>query len=350
MADIIIKANNRTSYDVINAVVNEYVNGNLPVKQLCEKYNTSLKTIKKWVIQSGNPLRVDDFQVLNNAVNEYINSKKSLRYIAKKIGVCKSTLRMRLIKLGYECRDKNECKHDNQIIKECCELYNNGVPNKELSEKYNVSRTVISNWLKNSGIKLRKYNETLGISNELKDKAKELYIKDNLNACEISRILGVSSHSILDWVKDSKRSKSETATINIIKNGASSYWNTKKGDIDTVFGKIHYDSGYERDRINQLVKDENILFLGRCQDVIKYQGNDSERCYAPDLYIKYKDGREIVEEVKPFTYIKKFNNLNKFKSAKKFYKTRNIVFRVVTETKIYGKRFLKNKVLTTKTI
>jgi hypothetical protein len=167
----------------------------------------------------------------------------------------------------------------------------------------------------------------------MKERAREMYIKEQLNCCEISKKIGVSSASILNWVKDVKRSKSEIATIKIIKNGCINWG--RKGNIDTVFGNIHYDSGYERDRIKQLTQDENVSFLGRCRDRVKYEDEGKTKCYAPDFYIEYKDGRKIVEEVKPFTYIKKFNNLIKFKSAKNFYKEKQIIFRVATETAIY---------------
>ena len=93
-------------------------------------------------------------------------------------------------------------------------------------------------------------------------------------------------------------------------------------------------------------ENENISFFGRCKDRIKYKiEDDIIKGYIPDFYIEYKDGRKIVEEVKPFVFIKKFNNLIKFKSAKEFYKNKNIIFRVTTESAIYVGGFKGNKKL-----
>ena len=283
-----------------------------------------------------------DSDTIKNAVIEYVNGNLSFDTIGLKHGMTGGNLRHWVIKLGYTPRKIHETRFNEQRITECCNLYKNGSKTNELAVKYKVDRRTIMDWLVRENIKPKKFNETLGITPELKEKARNLYINEKLNCGEISRIIGVSARSISDWVKDVKRSMSEIAIIKIAKNGSiNSVWG-KHGNIETKFGKIYYDSGYERDRINQLTKDESVVLLKRCSDRIKYQNKEGIiRNYLPDLHIEYKDGRIIVEEIKPYNFIKKFDNLIKFKCAKEFYKTQNIIFKVTTETKIYGKRFAR---------
>lgn len=286
---------------------------------------------------------IEDIKV---AVREYLNGKKSLNEVGESHSMTGGNLRHWVIKLGYKPRKNHESRFDEIRIKECCDLYIQGGRTKELAKKYNVDRRTIMDWLIRSEIKPKKFNETLGVTLNMKDLAREMYIKEELNCIEISKILGVSGRAILDWVKDVKRSRSEIAAIKIIKNGSPVSHRGVHGKINTSFGIIHHDSSYERDRIIQLTQDENISFFGRCKDRIKYKiEDDIIKGYIPDFYIEYKDGRKIVEEVKPFVFIKKFNNLIKFKSAKEFYKNKNIIFRVTTESAIYVGGFKGNKKL-----
>lgn len=111
-----------------------------------------------------------------------------------------------------------------------------------------------------------------------------------------------------------------------------------KGCIKTSFGELRYDSNYERDRIYQLQSDTNIVKLIRCKDFIPYQIDGVTKNYNPDFYIEYKNGKKVVEEVKPSKFVNMFNNRDKFSAAKNFYKDKGIIYKVILENKIYGKK------------
>jgi hypothetical protein len=133
------------------------------------------------------------------------------------------------------------------------------------------------------------------------------------------------------------RDRSVTKIMNNLKYG--SFTKGIYGWIeDSRFGRISYDSSYERDRIIQLEKDENIFMVSRCRDMIPYVDLFGKlRNYNPDLRIDFFDSSVVVEEIKPFCMIPKINNPIKAKAANSFYENKEIDFRIVTEKEIYGK-------------
>jgi len=327
---------------IINAVVNEYIENKSSIVSISEKYKVATSSVTRWVKESGNTLRDSrvyrvgfDIDSVNNAVNEYLNGKESLDTVAGKTGI--SNLRYWVIKLGYKPRKIHDARYSQARVDECCALYIQGSTNKELYKKYNVSKRTILDWLVKSNIKPKRFSETIGVTPEMKKQAREMYAKEKLNCTEISKILNVSARSVLDWVKDIKRTQSELAIIKIIKNGGTLNSYGKKGKVKTKYGEIYYDSWYERDRLIQLDSNEEITSIQRCKDRIKYQDqNGIEKSYIPDFFIEYKDGTKIVEEVKPFPLLEKFNNPVKFKCANEFYKDKNIIFKTISEVTIYG--------------
>lgn len=282
-----------------------------------------------------------DINIIGAAVNDYLTSKLSFDTIGKKYKMTGGNVRHWVIKLGYKPRKIHDARIDHVKMKECCDLYLKGFSNKTLSIKYNVSKRTILDWLKKANITPQKLSERMGISQELKEKAKGLYLEQKLNCAEISKIIGVSSRSILDWVGKDKRSQSEISAISILKGTKKPNCYGKKGNIETRFGLIHFDSLYERDRIIQLNSDVNIIKFSRCKDYIKYTYNGIEKRYLPDFFIEYSDGKIIVEEIKPSALTNSLSNPEKFKEAISFYKEKNISFRVITELEIYGKKSLK---------
>jgi transposase len=276
------------------------------------------------------------FKDLKNAIIEYFNCNKSLNEVAKNYNMNGGSLRYNIIRFGLKPRSNSEHKVDKKRVEELCDLYLKGYTNKQLSLIFQISKKTVTEWLKSQNIKPLRLNEKLGITKELKQKAYKLYTEEKLNCCQISKILNVSSRSILDWVKDVKRSQSEIMSKVVFDNGSVNV-KSKKGVLNTRFGDIYFNSSYERDRIIQLEKDQNIFDLRRCDDFIEYEINGKTRRYNPDIKITYIQGKEVVEEIKPFCMINKLNNRIKITNAKSFYKKKDIIYKVITEKIIYGK-------------
>lgn len=257
--------------------------------------------------------------------------KNSLSMVAEKHNMTGGNLRHWILKYGYSPRRRNETKIDEKNVNECCKLYIKGFSNKDLSIKFGVSRRTILEWIKRGGLKAKKFNETLGINEQKKEEARRLYKEELLNCSEIANVLNVSSRSVFDWIKTFKRTQSEIAVIKILKNGSINS-RGRKGVLNTKYGKIHYDSLYERDRIIQLCEDKNVLLIKRCIDRIPYIDG---KFYLPDLEITYND-KVVVEEIKPKIMLSKMNNPIKFKSANEYYIKKNITYRIITEKEIYS--------------
>jgi transposase len=267
-----------------------------------------------------------------SAVSEYINSSLSLSSVAKKYGYTGGWLLKKLNAKGIRPRGRADWKLNVEKETLACQYYRDNMPVKEIASKFSISRRTVTEWIKKNGIRPLNYNERLGVTQELKQHAVKLYVDDKLNCCEISKIIGFSHRSILDWVKDVKRSASEIASISSFNGKKKGYG--KKGWVETRFGQIRYDSSYERDRILMLDKDLSVISLKRCPYLIKY--TDTNR-YNPDFLVQYNDNSFVVEEVKPYQMLKLEKNISKFKAANSYLKTLNIPFIIVTQKEIYGK-------------
>ena len=276
--------------------------------------------------------------IVNQAVDEYFSSKKSLIEIGKKYNLSGGSIRYYIIKKGLKPRTNGEHKYSHDRVVLCTEFYESGLFTVvELAKMFKVCRRTVADWAKSLGVKPRTQLVVLGIDDELRNRAIDMYLNEKLTCVEVGKILNVSSHSVGVWVgKDYMRSQSVMRIMNNIKYG--SYTKGVFGWIECRFGRMCYDSSYERDRIIQLEKNENILAVSRCRDAIPYVDAEGKlRNYNPDLLVKSKNEIDVVEEIKPFCMIPKMNNPSKIQAATIFYKNKNINYKIITENEIYPK-------------
>jgi predicted DNA-binding protein YlxM (UPF0122 family) len=266
------------------------------------------------------------------AINDYFNSRKSLLDVARNYGYTGSWLLKKLKARNIKTRNNSEWRIDKQKQMLACQYYKENMPVKEIASRLSISRRTVTEWLKNNGIRPLNFNERLGVTDDKKNIAKDLYINHNLNCVEISKIVGVSNRAVFDWIKDFKRSRSEISAILSMKGKKIGYG--KKGRIETRFGELRYDSSYERDRIIMLEKDANVVNVSRCHYIIKYAENHT---YNPDFIVEYANGDLVVEEIKPYELMNNEINTLKFNAAKPFFASLNIPFIIVTQKEIYGK-------------
>lgn len=273
--------------------------------------------------------------IIYTAVHDYLNSKSSLTQMGEKYGMTGGNIRHWILKMGFKVRGQHEANFDSERIKECVDLYTKGESSLVLAKKYKVTRRTVAFWLNENGIKPKTFNQVLGVTDEIKKEARKLY-KEGLTCFEISKIIGFSDRSISDWLGGIKMTQSESACQRVAKNkGLNS--NSVKGWMNTKFGNIFFSSSYERDRITQILNNNDVVFLGRCKDRIPYYYNEKLKHYNPDFYVEYKDGARIVEEIKPSGLIDYSSNPIKTDTAIDYYSNKNITFKVVTEKLIYGK-------------
>lgn len=294
------------------------------------------KEIKSTDSTKGMELKNGKYLGWDLAVEEYFNSKKSLESISIKYGINNGNLRNYIIRKGLKPKGKLDRHINPEKRVKAVKMYNKGMLVKDIAKEFGVCRETISIWVREAGVETKTRAERLGITQNLRDKAIKMYTDKGMNCCDISKVIGVSNRSVLKWVDKVKRSRSEIMCKVISEKGSVNI-KAKKGFVDTRFGRIYFNSSYERDRINQLEVDNNVSYFGRCTDIIKYRLEDKIRHYNPDFLVIYNGGKKVVEEVKPFVMINKLNNRIKMASAKEFYKDKGIVYKVVTERIIYEK-------------
>ena len=141
---------------------------------------------------------------------------------------------------------------------------------------------------------------------------------------------GLQCHKKL-WFDVHKKIKKEKATFKrgdlfgeqVVKKYKKGYYNSSKA------GRVHYDSSWEVRRMKEFDFDKTIKTWNRCSDKILWHDiNNKSHYYNPDFYIEYNDGRIIVEEVKGW---KNENALLKIEAGQKYYKNKNIEYRVIDE-------------------
>lgn len=275
-----------------------------------------------------------DESVRKKAVNEYINEKKSLKELSIKYNVNQKTIGNWTRGFGIKVK-KHFTWREFDKIDLVAKEYIKGARTVELAKKYNVTRRTIMAWLKEKGIQPLILTEKLGYTDEVKKVIINLY-NDDLTCYEISELLKVKSDWVYKVVKESRHSMGNFQTINL--KGGFGWYRGRRGSVKTRFGVIRYDSSYERDRILQHNKDNNVKKLCRCKLKIKYTDDLSKtRHYVPDFFVENMDGSFVIEEVKPKNMLDKHNNQLKKEYAIKYCNENGYIFRVVTETEIYKK-------------
>lgn len=275
---------------------------------------------------------ISTIEIQNKAISEYLNSKSSLQHIAKKYNYSGGWLLKVLKRNKIKPRNNSEHKVDVEKEKMAVNDYLRGDYLKDIAKKYRVCRRTITDWVKKHGVKPSNYNERIGITDGMKEEARKMYFDELLNCSEIGRKLGVSGRSVLDWVGEDKRTKSEISAIQASRGQKKTIG--LKGVLNTKFGLLRYDSSYERDRIIQLCDNANVTKLSRCTLRIKYDN----RNYNPDFIVNYDCGCVHIEEIKPLFMLKDEINIKKFNSAIEYCKNNNLIFSIITEKEIYGKK------------
>ena len=287
---------------------------------------------------------------------ELYNQTKSANKVSEQIGLDSKYITTILNKFGVSTSKR---KMDEKTLKLIIEDKLKGMSLGQLKIKYNFSLETLKRNLNKNGI-------DTSIENSI-DKLSEEVIKDykTKQLKEIAKEYRVGIETIKKYLlsKGVKlRTLSQSASLNIKNNGVNFkgeniLYKSVKNNCE-----ILANSSYELARFLELEVDDNVVLYTKDVETICY--NDCNNNYTADIYIEYKNGRKVVEEVKPNWYLKYMNKtldliknttqeniateLNispksvkkfllsdlKFKEAEKYFTEKGTEYRIITEDDI----------------
>ena len=97
-----------------------------------------------------------------------------------------------------------------------------------------------------------------------------------------------------------------------------------------------FRSSYEYKFYKWVDENEDIEYWGTESISIKYYDTQKNkiRRYYPDVFLKFKDGKKMIVEIKPASQCKMQNNLDKWESARNYARQIDAKFIVLTEKEL----------------
>jgi hypothetical protein len=155
-----------------------------------------------------------------------------------------------------------------------------------------------------------------------------------MSTAEVAAVLGIKGFTVKEWVKSAGviRSMSSAASLSISMGkvrGRSLKFKYYNKSISKV---VPADSSYELSRMITLDNDPDVLCWDRCFDRIPFYAHPGCLAhYTPDLVVQMRDGRCIVEDVKPKEFLSIEKNQKKFWAAQTFYELAGIEYAIITK-------------------
>lgn len=287
---------------------------------------------------------------------ELYRETKSANKVSEQIGLDSKYITTILNKFGVQTSKR---KIDEKTLKLIIQDKLDGMSLGQLKLKYNFSLETLKRNLNKSGINTSLENPF----DKLSEKVVEDYKSKQLK--EIAKEYGVGIKTIKNYLisKGVKiRTLSQSASLNIKNKGVNFkgeniLYKSVKNNCE-----ILANSSYELARFLELEADDNVVLYTKDVETICY--NDCNNNYTADIYIEYKNGRKVVEEVKPNWYLKYMNKtldliknttqeniateLNislksvkkfllsdlKFKEAEKYFTEKGVEYKIITEDDI----------------
>lgn len=258
--------------------------------------------------------------------------------IVKKMGFSRGTLTRKAKELGIDSKAGGKPTTTPEQCDVFVKLWQSGMSMNKIAKLHETTGPTVRAALERVGamqadaVIRPTYDESVRVE------ALRLYCAERLSAQTVARKLGIRDFTVKEWATTAGviRSMSEAATLAISsgkKRGRSTHhylWHSPKtGEW------VMADSTFEAARMGQLDTDESVTYWSLCNESVSYTGIDGKtRRYIPDLFVRYADGSEVVEEIKPEGLKGTPVNLRKFAAAIKQFEAQGIAFKVVTENQI----------------
>ncbi len=96
-------------------------------------------------------------------------------------------------------------------------------------------------------------------------------------------------------------------------------------------------SSFEKLAIEIVDSDPEVVIFSVQPFTIGYNYKGNKKAYNPDLWIRYKDGKEVVVEVKPKNRLQDSKNVAKIEALKEFCKTHDFLYEIWDEDVLKSK-------------
>lgn len=241
---------------------------------------------------------VENKEFYINIIQLYLEGNSCLK-ISKEVGLDAKYISTILGKFNVKCRKK---LLDQETLNLMVIDRLDGMSLSKLSKKYSFSMDTIKRGLNNAGVDTSIKDSIL----KLDDRVIEDYKTQQLS--EISKKYGVDKRVVKKYLisKGVKiRTLSESVSLNIKKNGVNFKgenipYKSLKNDCELLA-----NSTYELCRFLELEYDHSVIMYTKDVETIHY--NNNRNTYTADIYIEYRCGKKVVEEVKPKWYLKYMN-------------------------------------------
>jgi transposase-like protein len=265
-----------------------------------------------------------------SAAAEMYKSGASSADVAIAFGLGETTVQRWMRVLGI-ARSASESKGvSREMIDAAIESYESGLSVQAVADKIGIGTSTIHRALVSSG-KSRSLKD-LQTPDEVKAAAIAMYTS-GMTTYEVAEAIGKNQATIASWTRDCSVSRgySGAQALRISKDrhhtgyGKKCWLNSAKAG-----GEVYCASTYELARLIEIERDEKIVSVRRCSDIIKY-GN---RRYTPDFIVEHADGSVFIEEVKPHAMTLKPDVIAKAHAAISHYEGTGREYRIVTEVHI----------------
>ena len=214
----ILEIEKRIGEPIENYLKREYSGNRRSTVQIGKKLGVSNVGISRWMRKYNLPIRslseshlLKGFtkptkEELNKLYNE---ERKSTIQIGRKLGITDNTIRRWMRKYNLPIRSLSESRLPKDFIKptkeELNRLYHNeGKSTVEIGKKLGIDNGRIGRWIKEYKIKLRNNSEAhlpKDFIKPTKEELNRLYYDEGKSTDKIGKNLGVSSSTIISWMK-----------------------------------------------------------------------------------------------------------------------------------------------------
>lgn len=143
---------------------------------------------------------------------------------------------------------------DKRVIAEIVKQVEEGVPRKELNEKYDLGKSTLDGWLRDYGSNLYKKIKKVSFSNLEKRKIIGQIERGQLTKNEVQKLYNIKSVSTInEWIRQSKVEKCILTDENQVDMGSVKKINPQNAELEINTSKALEDARLKIEALNTMI-------------------------------------------------------------------------------------------------